>query len=75
MLLHYTLQFDSGIKLLYGEIYIEVLFLFSMMGMAVFMMYMTIGYGERSGFSFGGDWFKDPLLGATGSGYLTNDFR
>ena len=49
--------------------------MFSMMGVAVFMMCMTIGYGERSGFSFGGDWFKDPLIGATGSGYLTNDFR
>ena len=49
--------------------------MFSMIVVAVFMMGMALAYGERSGFSFGGDWFKDPLIGATGSGYLTNDFR
>ena len=58
MLLHCTLQFNSGINYFISKIYMKVLFLFSMMSMAVFVMYMTIGYGERAGFSFGGDWFK-----------------
>ena len=49
--------------------------MFSMIVVAVSMMCMALGYGERSGFLFGGEWFKDPLIGATGSGYLTNDFR